>query len=437
MKTLFKAQAIVCNTGNGVTKPNAMIVNNDQIEVIGHYDELKSQTHQKEISLDQHILCPGLINAHGHAAMSLLRGFADDLPLMQWLEDKIWPLESQWVNDQFVFDGTQLAIAEMLRSGTTCFSDMYFFPESAIEAIEQSGIKAQLSFPIFDFPCNWGTGADDYLKKGEALIQKHLSNPNIQVIPGPHAPYTVNNENLKAAKALADQYDLPLQMHLHETAFEVMQSIEEHGKRPIERAFELGLIDNKFQAVHMTQLTDSDIELCKQAQLSVIHCPESNLKLASGFMPCQQLLDAGINVALGTDGAASNNDLDLFGEMRTAALLAKGVSLNPEAVNASQALSLATSNGAKALRMSNVKGCLEVGAPADFIAIEVNQLEQQPFYDALSLLTYSNISPRVSHSYINGVCLLDNHKFTKASGLDEERIIEKSQSWQKRIQDAH
>ncbi len=385
------------------------------------------------LHLPNHIICPGLINAHGHSAMSLLRGFADDMPLMQWLEEKIWPTEAAFVDEAFVYDGTQLAIAEMIRSGTTTFSDMYFFPESAAQAIDESAMRAQLSFPVFDFPSNWGTGPENYLRLGEALMQQYKNNTLINIIPGPHAPYTVGDEALQSAHALAQKYHCGLQMHLHETAFEVDTAIQETGQRPLQRLHDLGLLNKHFQAVHMTCLNEQDIALCKSSGLSIIHCPESNLKLASGFCPTHTLHEAGINVALGSDGAASNNDLDLFGEMRTASLLSKAVSGVSTSMNAQASLSMATINGAKALGIEAVTGSLTVGKAADFIAIDTKELEQQPLYSALSTLTYSNISPRVSHSFVKGVCLMKDYQFTQASNLDIDNIIYKAKSWQKKI----
>ena len=263
----------------------------------------------------------------------------------------------------------------------------------------------------------------------------YSNNTQINIIPGPHAPYTVSDDVLKSAKNLANKYHVGLQMHVHETIFEVETALKETGKRPIQRLQELGLLDAQFQAVHMTCLNEQDIEICKESGLSVIHCPESNLKLASGFAPIKALVEAGVNIGLGTDGAASNNDLDLFGELRTASLIAKASSQDPSTLNASQSLKLATINSAKALGMHHQTGSLEVGKDADIIAIDISQLEQQPHFDTLSLLTYSNIGPRVSHSFIQGKCLLDNYQFSEQSGLNAEALISKAKYWQERIED--
>ena len=431
---IISAQEILFDKQSDQHNVDCMAIHQGNIVCINTLEHIQQHWQATQtIKLPHHIISPGLINTHGHSAMSLLRGYADDMPLMQWLEEKIWPTEAAFVNEEFVYQGTQLAIAEMIRSGTTTFSDMYFFPEACAQAVQESGMRAQLSFPVFDFPSNWGTGPDDYLSKGENLMRQFQNNELIQVIPGPHAPYTVSDEALTASHLLAKKYHCGIQMHLHETEFEVQTALAETGKRPLERLEKLGLLDDKFQAVHMTYLNEADIELCKDSQLSVIHCPESNLKLASGFCPIQKLSDAGINVALGTDGAASNNDLDMFGEMRTASLLSKAVSKLSTSMNAQSSLHLATINGAKALNLEQVTGSLSVGKAADFIAIDIKELEQQPLYSALSMLTYSNISPRVSHSYVNGVCLMENYQFTPASNLDSSTIISNAKTWQKAI----
>jgi 5-methylthioadenosine/S-adenosylhomocysteine deaminase len=260
------------------------------------------------LDLKHHVLMPGLINAHTHAAMSLFRGMADDFPLMTWLQEYIWPAEQSFVDEFFVADGTQLAIAEMLRSGTTTFSDMYFFPEIAAKIVEKSGIRAQLAFPIFDIPSNWGANADEYLTKGLAVVENYKKHPLIHIAFGPHAPYTIGDESLLKIREQAQKHHAHIQMHLHETAFEVNSAEQEKGERPISRMANLGLLNKHFQAVHMTTLSNDDIQTIANAGAHIIHCPESNLKLASGFCPVQQCLNAGINVALGTDGAASNND---------------------------------------------------------------------------------------------------------------------------------
>lgn len=385
----------------------------------------------REHHLDQHIVTPGLVNAHNHAAMSLLRGFADDHPLQVWLEEHIWPTEAQWVTPEFVRDGAELSAAEMIRSGTTTFADMYFFPEETAKVALHSGMRCQLSFPILDFPTSWGQGPDDYIQKGLALYDDYRSHPTVNVAFGPHAPYTVSDEPLRRIATLAEEMQAPIQIHLHETATEVEDALAATGERPIERLNRLGLLSPLTQCVHMTQVSAEDTELLKQTGAHIIHCPESNLKLASGFCPIKSLLDNNINVALGTDGAASNNDQDLFGEMRTAALLAKGVSGDASAVDAHTALRMATLNGARALGLETEIGSLEVGKQADITAIAIDQLEQLPLYNPISALSYNNISQQVSHVWVNGHPLLEERRLMT---LDENRICEKAKYWQGRIE---
>lgn len=381
--------------------------------------------------LDQHVVIPGLVNAHGHAAMSLLRGFADDFPLQTWLEEHIWPAEGRWVSADFVRDGSQLAMAEMLRSGTTCFSDMYFFPETTAEAAEQAGMRCQLNAPVLDFPTAWGTDADDYIDKGVALHKAYSNSELVTIGFGPHAPYTVSDEPLQRIVQLSAELNVPVQIHLHETADEVATALKLNAMRPSERLEKLGLFNERLQCVHMTQIDDSDLARLNRSGAHVIHCPESNLKLASGFCPVTQLQEAGINVALGTDGAASNNDLDLLGEMRTASLLAKGVSGDASALSAHKALEMATLNGAKALGLEEIIGSLEVGKAADITAISLDSLEANPLFKPISYLTYSQCSHQVSHVWVNGTLLLDNRVLQT---LNETSLRDSAQQWAQRIQ---
>lgn len=385
-------------------------------------------THTEQ--LDQQVLIPGLINAHGHAAMSLLRGFADDQPLGDWLNNHIWPFEKQWVDEEFVRDGAELAIAEMIKSGTSCFSDMYFFPEETAQAALSAQIRCQITFPIFDFPCAWGTGPDDYFAKGLELHDNFQANPLIRIGFGPHAPYTVGDETLKKVAMLAQEMDVPVHIHLHETAEEVEESIAKYGTRPTQRLMDLGLLSPLAQCVHMTQINEIDIAILQQSGAHVIHCPESNLKLASGFCPVDKLLSAGINVALGTDGAASNNDLDLFSELKTAALLGKAVSGNAGALDAHSALRMATLNGARALGIEDQVGSLEVGKCADIAAINLGDIELQPLYNLASQLIYTNVGHRVSHLWVNGKCLLADRELQT---INEAELKQKVRRWQEKI----
>lgn len=386
-----------------------------------------------EVTLDQHIVLPGLINAHGHAAMSLFRSYANDLALMDWLNNHIWPAEAKWVSDRFVYDGTLLAIGEMLKSGTTCFSDMYFFPEAAARAAQDAGVRCQLSFPVFEFPSNWGSGPDDYLSKGLAVYDHYRHSEHVHVAFGPHAPYTVADASLSRILMLAEELDANIQIHLHETAFEVESSIQEHGCRPIARLHRLGLLSPRTQCVHMTTLNDEDIDTIRKTGSHVIHCPESNLKLASGFCPVHRLQQAGINVALGTDGAASNDDLDLFAELRSAALLAKAVAGDPTALDAHAAIRMATLNGAKALGLDEHIGSLQVGKLADIVAVRTDTLCAQPMHDPASSLVYTSSGSRVSDVWVGGKRLVNNRQLTT---LDEPALLGQAIEWGRQIRQA-
>ncbi len=380
--------------------------------------------------LNEHALLPGLINTHGHAAMTLMRGLADDLPLMTWLNEHIWPTEAKWVNNDFVYDGSLIACAEMLRGGTTCFTDMYFFSEEVARAAEKANIRACIGLIVIDFPSAYAQNAAEYIEKGLALHDQLRGNPLIKTTFAPHAPYTVADEALQKVLTLAEELDIPIQIHLHETEDEVNQAVEATGKRPIQRLQELGLLSSRLIAVHMTQLNDDEIETLVTHGVHVSHCPESNLKLASGFCPVQQLTTAGINVCLGTDGAASNNDLDMFSEMRTAAMLAKAVAKDASAVSAEQALRMATINGAKALGMEKEIGSLEAGKAADIIAIDLSALETQPLYHPISQIVYAASRQQVSDVWVAGEHIVKQHHLTT---LDTEQLCKTAQQWQEKI----
>ncbi|MBA1205305.1 TRZ/ATZ family hydrolase [Pseudomonas capeferrum] len=376
------------------------------------------------------LLTPGLINAHGHAAMTLFRGLADDLPLMTWLQEHIWPAEGRWVDEAFVRDGTDLAIAEQLKGGITCFSDMYFFPKEACAQIHRSGIRAQVAAPLLDFPIPGARTTEEGLQQGIELFNDLRHHPRISIALGPHAPYTVSDENLEKIRVIVDQLDAPVQIHLHETAHEVEQSLAEHGERPLARLARIGMLGPRLQAVHMTQVSDEDLALLVESNTSVVHCPESNLKLASGFCPVERLWQAGVNVAIGTDGAASNNDLDLLGETRTAALLAKAVAGSATALDAHRALRMATLNGARALGLEALTGSLELGKAADLTAFDLSGLAQQPVHDPVSQLIYATGRDCVRHVWVAGRQLLEDRRLTR---MDETALVATARAWGDRI----
>ncbi len=376
------------------------------------------------------VLLPGLVNAHGHAAMSLLRGYADDLPLHAWLNERIWPAEARWVGAEFVRDGTELAMAEMLRTGTTCFADMYFFPDQIAAAARAAGMRCQLAFPILEFPTAWAQTPAEYIHKGLSLRDQYRGEALLSFAFGPHAPYTVADATFAKIVVLAQEIDCPIHIHLHETAAEVAAAVAQTGARPLARLQAQGVLSALTQLVHMTQIDAADLEMLGASGAQVIHCPESNLKLASGLCPVAQLQRAGVNVALGTDGAASNNDLDLFGEMKTAALLAKLVANDATALDAHQALRMATINGARALGLEREIGSLEVGKAADVIAVNLADAGSVPLYNPASQLVYGGSGGRVSDVWIQGRQLL---KSRQLQTLSEPELIARARLWQQRI----
>ena len=414
-----------------VLEHQAVILQGSRILAIVPQAEADQSYRTREtLDLNQHVVLPGLINLHGHTAMSLFRGLADDLPLMTWLNDHIWPAEGKFVSEQFVADGTRLAMAEMLRTGTTTFSDMYFFPEVTAQAAHDTGMRAQICFPLMDMPTVWGSGPEEYLRKGADLIEQWQRDDYIMPAIGPHAPYTVSDGPLGAAVELAEQTGAAIQLHLHETAFEVAEAVKASGQRPLARMADLGVLGANTQCVHMTQIDESDLAHLKMTSAHVVHCPESNLKLASGFCPVQKLLDHDINVTIGTDGAASNNDLDLFGELKTAAMVAKAVANDAAALSAHKALEMATLSGARALGRDHDIGSLVAGKLADLIAVDLSDPYLQPVYDPASHLVYSNHGRAVSHSWIHGVPQLQDGRLTR---IDVPDLVLRVNEWRKQI----
>ena len=388
-------------------------------------------TSNDTVELPTHALIPGLINAHTHAAMSLFRGLSDDLALMDWLTKHIWPAEAKWVSPEFVRDGVRLAAAEMLKSGTTCLNDMYFFPEDAAGVLREAGLRACLGLILIDFPTNYAQTADEYFEKGLRLHDSLRHDPLLRTAFAPHAPYSVSDASLTKLRTVNNELNLPVHMHVHETAHEVNEAVAKTGKRPLARLDALDLLGPSLAAVHMTQLNPEEIARLAEAGASVVHCPESNLKLASGFCPVHKLLSAGVNVALGTDGAASNNDLDMLGELRTAALLAKAVSGDATAVPAHTALRMATLNGAKAMGLDAEIGSLRPGKAADITAIDLSVLSSQPVYDPVSQIVYTAGREQVTDVWVAGKRLLANRTLTT---LDEAAILRTAQNWRAKIQ---
>ncbi|UNK41089.1 TRZ/ATZ family hydrolase [Luteimonas sp. S4-F44] len=382
------------------------------------------------VSRPQSALLPGLVNAHTHNPMTLLRGIADDLPLMVWLQQHIWPVEAAVIGPEFVADGITLALAEMLRGGTTCVNENYFFPDVQAAVYRQHGFRARIGLPVIDFPTAWASSDDEYFDRAGEVHDQWRDDPLIATAFAPHAPYTVNDANFERVRMLADQLDVPIHLHLHETAQEVEQSLQQYGQRPIARLDRLGLINDRLIAVHMTQLTEGEIHLCAERGVSVVHCPESNLKLASGFCPACALERAGVNVAIGTDGVASNNDLDMFGETRTAAILAKAVAGDAAGFDAFTALRAATLGGARAIGFGDRIGSIEVGKQADLICVDLSPIETQPLHHVVSQLIYATGRHQVSDVWIAGQPKLRERALL---GFDLEAITANARQWRDRI----
>ena len=430
--TIIEARWIIPAEPYGLVLENhAIAIDKGVIQAVLPASEISRQFSPVEhIVLPQHVLIPGLINLHTHAAMALLRGLADGLPLMEWLNDHIWPAEIKHVNEDFVLDGTSLACVEMLRGGTTCFNDMYFFPEESAKAALASGMRAAIGMLTTNFPTAYANDSEDYLAKGLAMRDEYRHHPLLSFCFAPHAPYTVSDKTLTSILTYAEQLDLPVHMRLHETEAEIKHGLENFGMRPIARLQRLGLLSPGLIGVNMIHLTEEEIELTGNQGCNVAHCPSSNLKLANGYSPVSALLRQGVNVGLGTDGAASNNRLDMFGEMRLTALLAKGQSNRADELPAYQALQMATLNGAKALGLGDRIGSLVKGKMADITAVDFSAPELSPCYDPVSHLVYSAGREHVSHVWVDGKILVKEGRLTT---LNEQEILAKALFWENRI----
>jgi len=433
--TLITARWVVpVQPQHTVLEDHAVAVNDGRIVAVLPADRaLEEYSAAETHELGHHLLIPGLVNTHTHAAMTLFRGMADDLPLMTWLQDHIWPAEQQWVAPGFVEDGTRLAIAEMLRGGTTCFNDMYFFPDHAAGIALETGMRINIGLIVIDFPTPWARTADEYIHKGLEVRDRFKRNPLVSCSFAPHAPYTVSDKPLEQIATYADELNLQIHMHVHETAFEVDQAVEQHGLTPLAKLETMNLLSERLIAVHMTQLDDEEMDRAAKYGVHVVHCPESNLKLASGFCPVQALQSRGINVALGTDGAASNNDLDMLGEARSAAQLAKAVAGDPSAVSAWETLQMATLNGARALGLDHEIGTLETGKAADIVAVDLLQPATQPVYDPVSQLIYAASRQQISDVWVNGKQLLRDSELVT---IDEQPLIGLAEDWRMKIRES-
>jgi len=429
---LIEAGFVVPVVPHGVVlEDHAVAIGGGRILAVLPAAEARARFAPREtVSRPDAALIPGLVNAHTHNPMTLLRGVADDLPLKVWLQQHIWPIEGAVIGPDFVADGITLAIAEMLRGGTTCVNENYFFPDVQAATYKRYGFRARVGLPVIDFPTAWAASDDEYFEKAGEVHDQWRDDALIATAFAPHAPYTVNDANFERVRMLSDQLDVPVHLHLHETAQEVEQSLEKHGQRPIARLDRLGLVNDRLIAIHMTQLTEGEIHLCAERGVSVVHCPESNLKLASGFCPACALERAGVKLAIGTDGCASNNDLDMFSETRTAALLAKAVAQDAAALDAFSALRAATLGGAQAIGFDDRIGSIEPGKQADLACVDLSALETQPLHHVVSQLVYATGRQQVSDVWIAGKPKLLQRELVE---IDLAGVIANARQWRERI----
>ena len=429
---LIEAEWVIPVQPSGVVlEHHAVAVDQGRIVAILPSTDARARYAAREIiSRPGHALIPGLVNIHCHSAMVLMRGLADDLPLMSWLQEHIWPTEAKFVGAEMVADGTLIAAAELIRGGVTCVNEMYFFPEVAAATLKRVGLRAAVGLTVIEFPSAWASHADEYIDKGLALADELKHETMLRACWAPHAPYTVSDASFEKIRMYSDQLDLPVHVHVHETAFEVEDALRQHKERPFSRLKRLGLVNRNLIAVHMTQLTESEIAACAEAGVSIAHCPESNLKLASGFAPIEALRRAGVNIAVGTDGAASNNDLDLIGEMKTAAQLAKAVAKDAAALDAPAALQMATLGGARALGWDEHIGSIEVGKDADLTTIALDEFDTLPVYNPISQIVYASNRRDVRDVWVRGERKLDGGRLT---GFDTEQLAATARSWGARM----
>ena len=409
-----------------------MVINDGRItDLLPLADAREKYQPSAFIAKPDHILIPGFVNAHTHAAMSLMRGMADDMPLEAWLQEGIWPAEKKWLSAEMVRDGTELAIAEMIAGGTTCFSDQYFFPEIVAETAVDLQMRAMVGTPIMEFPTAWAADAAEYMNKASDLVHDpYADHPLISTCFAPHSTYSLSDESFIELRVLADQLDVRTQIHLHETAAELAAALKQNGKHPFERLHDLGLVNSQLLAVHAVHMSAAEIKEFAEAGVNIAHCPRSNLKLASGIAPVAKYREAGINVAIGTDGAASNNTLDMLSEMRMTALLAKASASDAAAVTASDALRMATLNGATALGLEDETGSIDSGKWADLTCIDLNRLHSQPVYDPVSQLVYTARADQVTDVWIAGKHLLDNRQLIH---IDIGNLLQRSNEWRDRF----
>lgn len=416
-----------------VLEEHAVLIDpgNGSVIEIGPKETLQNRhSGAEKVELHDHALLPGLVNMHTHSPMTLLRGYADDLKLDDWLKRHIWPAEARWADGEFVADGTRLAMVEMLRSGTTCFNENYFFPDRIAEAADQAGMRAIIGIPVIEFATAWAESTCQYIDKGLELEARYRDHELVGFSFAPHALYSVPHEAMRRVVQEANQRELRIHLHLLETAWEIEHARSQGFEHPLELARQLGMLGHRLLAVHMVHLSQQDRAMLAETGVNIVHCPHSNLKLASGICRTADLVGKGINVCVGTDGAAANNTLSMFDEIRTAALLAKGQSGDPEAIDAMTALEMATINGARALGLEHQIGSIEAGKQADMCAVNLHHARTQPTHDVISQLVYAAPGHQVTDVWVAGRRLLKNNELRT---LDEDSILDTAAAWSERM----
>lgn len=434
VQTMIHAGYVMPMTENRVVLTNhAILINEGRITAIIDPAQCTDVTANVVYDLPDHIVLPGFVNAHTHAPMNLLRGLGADLPLMQWLQTKIWPAEGKLMSPAFCHDGALLAGEEMLASGVTCANDHYFFSADVARGLTKAGMKCSVSAIIIGFPSAMAADDAAYLRCAQELFEEFADNRCVRVTVGPHAPYTVSDTMLLAARDLSEKYNARIHMHVDETQTEIEDSLKQYGMRPIERLHKLGLLNNRFISVHTVHPDDKEIELLAQSGASIVHCPCSNLKLASGFSPVSRMMQAGINLAIGTDGVASNDKLDMLGETRLAAMLGKTVANDTTAMKVTDLLYAATMGGAKALGWDDRIGSIEAGKDADLIAVDLEATDCIPVSDAASQLLYSAGREDITHVWVDGKLVVKKQQSVELRSLSREKLQNLAKTWQNRI----